>query len=417
MHFTSSILTLWVTFASAATIPSLARRQDSDSAVGDILFPLEQVTLKNARITERYEARIAGFVIGQGNETASFDKVSGADWVDVSQDGIISGTPEEASEGVAEVTIQAKSASQSTATLRIAIPVRKADEVLLDQLTVMSYNLWKGGSNVNNYHEKQLSFILQSGADVIGLQESIDGGHAERLADALGYGVWATKQSASILSRYPIVERYNQTAAGLGVRVNLNGDSNDKKEVNFWNAHPTAYPYGPYAFCRDGSSKQDVFDIEAESGRTGQMAEIIETMEPQLANSDNVPVLLTGDMNAPSHLDYVEGLREKNCGIADFGWPTSVLPQQAGLIDSYRVVFPDPMAVQGKTWSPIYPLSEGETGAPEPQDRIDFIYATKQLEVVHSETKVVGTPKPPPNEEDNEWTSDHAAMLTRYQLS
>jgi exonuclease III len=140
-------------------------------------------------------------------------------------------------------------------------------------------------------------------------------------------------------------------------------------------------------------------------------------MAPHLANSDNVPVLLTGDMNAPSHLDYVEGLREKNCGIADFGWPTSVMPQQAGLIDSYRVVYPDPVAVQGTTWSPIYPLSEGETGEPEPQDRIDFIYATKQLEVVNSETKVVGKPKSPPDEADNEWTSDHAAMLTRYKSS
>jgi endonuclease/exonuclease/phosphatase family metal-dependent hydrolase len=417
MHFTSSILTLRITFASAATIPSLARRQDSDTAVEDISFPVEQVTLKNARIAERYEAKVAGFVLGPGNESASFDKVSGVDWVEVSRDGIISGTPAGTSERVAEVTVQANSASQSTATLQIAIPVRKAEEALLEQLTVMSYNLWKGGSNINNYHEKQLSFILQTGADIIGLQESIDGDHAERLANALGYGVWATKQSASILSRYPIVERYNQTAAGLGVQINLNGDRNDKKEVNFWNAHPTAYPYGPYGFCRDGSSKQDVFDIEAESGRTNQMAEIIEAMTPQLANSENVPVLLTGDMNAPSHLDYVEGLRKKNCGIADFGWPTSVLPQQAGLIDSYRVVYPDPVAVQGTTWSPVYPFSEGETGDPEPQDRIDFIYATKQLEVVQSETKVVGTPKPPPNEADNEWTSDHAAMLTRYQLA
>jgi hypothetical protein len=228
MHFTSSIIALWATLASAATIPSLVRRQN---AVGDISFPVEKVTLKNARIAERYEARVAGFVIGQGNETASFDKVSGANWVEVSQDGVISGTPAEASEGVTKVTIQARSASQSTATLKIAITVRKADEPLLNQLTVLSYNLWKGGSNVNNYHEKQLSFILESGADVIGLQESVDGGHAQRLADALGYGVWATKQSASILSRYPILERYNQTTAGLGVRINLNGDSNDKREI------------------------------------------------------------------------------------------------------------------------------------------------------------------------------------------
>jgi hypothetical protein len=55
------------------------------------------------------------------------------------------------------------------------------------------------------------------------------------------------------------------------------------------------------------------------------------------------------------------------------------------------------MAVCGTTWSPIFPLSEGDTGIPEPQDRIDFIYATKQLKVTTSRTTVVGMPQPPPN--------------------
>lgn len=159
-----------------------------------------------------------------------------------------------------------------------------------------------------------------------------------------------------------------------------------------------------------------MLEIEAESGRTGQMAELLAVMATQIADSDNVPVLLIGDTNAPSHLDYVEGLREKNCGIAGFGWPTSVLPQQAGLIDSFRVAHPDPVSVGGTTWSPIFPLSEGDTDIPEPQDRIDFIYATKQLNVTTSRTAVVGKPQPPLNEADNEWTSDHAAVITLFEL-
>lgn len=84
-------------------------------------------------------------------------------------------------------------------------PTRRQDSN--DQLVVMSYNLWQGGANVNDYHEKQVRFILESGADVVGLQESVDGGHATHLADALGWDVWASNQSASILSPYPIVER------------------------------------------------------------------------------------------------------------------------------------------------------------------------------------------------------------------
>jgi endonuclease/exonuclease/phosphatase family metal-dependent hydrolase len=294
------------------------------------------------------------------------------------------------------------------------LPARRQDSI--NQLVVMSYNLWQGGTNVNDYHKKQVRFILDSGADVVGLQESVDGDHATRLANALGWDVWASNKSASILSRHPIVERYVETSAGGGVRINLKGDGEDKKEINFWNVHLSAYPYGPYGFCNEGKSPEEVLEIEAESGRTGQMAEILAAMATQITDSNNVPVLLTGDTNAPSHLDYVEGLREKNCGAAGFGWPTSALPQQAGLIDSFRVAHPDPVAVSGTTWSPIFPLSEGDTGFPEPQDRIDFIYATKQLKVTTSRTTVAGKPQPPPNEADNEWTSDHAAVITLFDL-
>jgi endonuclease/exonuclease/phosphatase family metal-dependent hydrolase len=421
MQLKTSIPALWATVTTAASIPyvrtSPTRRQEPDNAVKDIWFPFQEVTLKNARIAEQYEASVAGLVVGPGNDTTAFEKVLGEDWVEISPEGVISGVPIDGGEGVTEVTVRATSDSTSTAMLNVAITVRKSDEKLLDQVAVMSYNLWQGGANVNNYHEKQLRFILESGADIIGLQESVDGGHATHLAGALGWDVWASDKSASILSRYPIVEQYTPTSDGGGVRINLNGNGEETTEVNFWNAHLTAYPYGPYAFCHDNNSPEEVLDIEAESGRTGQMTELLKVMEAQIASSDEVPVLLTGDMNAPSHLDYVEGLREKNYGIASFDWPTSVLPQRAGLIDSYRVAHPDPVAVNGTTWSPIYPFSDGATGDPEPQDRIDFVYATKQLEVNSSETVLVGKPQPPPNENDNKWTSDHAAVLTWFELS
>lgn len=413
---TPSILALWATLNTAASIPSHLRRQDSYQSTGDISFPVQRATLKNARVGEQFQAEVAGLVIGQGNATAQFEKTGGASWVQVSDEGVILGTPGDIGEGAVEVDIQATSGASSTATIRLTIPVRGAGQALVEQLAIMSYNLWQGGANVNNYHEKQLRFILESGADVIGLQESVDGDHAARLARALGWEVSQTNRSAAIISRYPVVEEYDQVRVSRGVRINLNGESEDTKQINFWNSHLTAYPYGPYGFCFDSASAEIVLQTEAESGRTPEMAALIEAIGSQLASAGNVPVLLTGDTNAPSHLDWVEGLREKNCGVADFDWPTSILPAQAGLIDSYRVAHPDPVAEQGTTWSPLYPFNEGTTGEPEPQDRIDFVYATAQLEVISSETLLVREPQPVPNAEDNEWTSDHRAVLTLFRL-
>jgi endonuclease/exonuclease/phosphatase family metal-dependent hydrolase len=414
MYFpTTSLFALWAILSSAASIPythsSQLRRQ---TKAGDLYFPVENATFKHARVGEYYQASVGGLAIGPRNATARFEKVGGEEWVDINAEGLISGTPATGSQGSTELDLRATADDGSTATLRITIPVRGAGEVLLERLAVMSYNLWEGGTNVNNYHEKQLRFILESRADVIGLQESVNGGHAVRLAEALGWDVWQTDGSSAIISRYPVEEEYGQVGVGGGLRINLNGESADRKQINFWNAHPTAYPYGPYGFCFDNDTPEQVLEIEAESGRTSQMAALLEAMTAQLADSGNVPVLLTGDMNAPSHLDWVAS----RCGVAGFEWPTSILPARAGLTDSYRVAHPDPAAMNGTTWSPIYPFNEGTTGAPEPQDRIDFVYATEQLQVLSSETLLVGDPKPYSQHENNEWTSDHRAVLTWFQL-
>lgn len=415
-----SVLAAWTTLAAAAYIPSTqkstVRRQVDNNADESIWFPYKTFKLKNARVAEHFEASVAGLVLGPGNATVIFEKVSGRDWVNVSPDGHISGTPMDDNEGATRITVRATSASKSTAVLDVSFLVGNVNQKLVGHLGVMSYNLWYGGVKVDNYHEKQLRFIMESGADVIGLQESVEGGHATRLSKALGWDLWASNRDTSIISRYPIVERYNQTTAGGGVRISLNGDSENTREINFWNAHPPAYPYGPYGFCFDNNSTQEVLDIESSSGRTGGVAELLDAMASQLASSDDIPVILTGDMNAPSHLDYVEGLREKHCGVAGFDWPTSVLPIRAGLLDSYRAIHPDPMKLPGTTWSPIYLFNE-DYDKPEPLDRIDFVYATKQLKAFGSNTTVArGKLLQEPNQADNEWTSDHRAVITWFQL-
>ena len=390
-------------------------------------FPVQEMTAKNARIGEEWEVNIAGLLLGKGSsKTLKFEKIAGHDWVKVSEDGVLSGSPGPDCSAVASLDILATADNGSTTMLMVKVPVRRAAEKLVEDLSVMSYNLWAGGTNVRRHHEKQLRFILESNVDVIGVQEAASGDHVIRLGKALGWDYWQSNRSAGILSRYPIVEKYGEVekvevpvaevfnSPGGGVRINLNGDAREKEELNFWSAHLHYTPYGPYDFCFDGNTTDEVLYNEAFSGRAGQMAAIVKRIQPQISSSNTI---LVGDTNAPSHLDWVNSLKEKNCGIGGgFPWPTSIIPTQAGLIDSYRVAHPDPTVVQGTTWSPLYPFNEGLTGKPEPQDRIDFIYGTKGLEVLSSEVLVVGYPKAVPDVRDNEWTSDHKAVLTRYRL-
>ncbi|ROT40937.1 endonuclease/exonuclease/phosphatase family [Sodiomyces alkalinus F11] len=384
-----------------------------------LAFRVSEATLHNARQGDPFEAHIAGFVSGPDDGSVTFSKVDGADWVEVSHDGVITGTPDlqDADATVTVVaSVQSTSSNETTASIRLTIPVRPAGAPLVETLRVLSFNMRMGGTRVNGYHEKQTRFLLESNVDIVGLQEDQNGGrHAERLAKALGWHRWSSPGSVGVLSRYPVAEAYGQVVGGnsAGVRIALDGPS---QQVNVWVVHLGYTPYGPYDFCFDGMDVDTVLGREAVSGRTPQITNTLAAMQSQLDAAHKVPVLLLGDFNAPSHLDWTEALREKNCGFADVPWPTSVKPAEAGLVDSFRAANPDPVAVPGISWSPLFPFHDGATGRPEPQDRIDFIYHKGSLTVVNSKDVVVGEPRPYPYHRDNEWTSDHAAMLTSYKI-
>ncbi len=141
------------------------------------------------------------------------------------------------------------------------------------------------------------------------------------------------------------------------------------------------------------------------------------------------PVLVLGDFNEPSHLDWTPdyAVRGGDRWVRNstgtplrlpIAWAGSRALADAGLKDAYRVLFPDPVSKPGHTWTPPY-----ATGTPgrrpwEDQvlDRIDRIYfAGARLRVVRAAvvgestvTAEVVYPGP--------WPSDHRAVLAVFAL-
>ncbi|KAF4587841.1 DNase I-like protein [Ophiocordyceps camponoti-floridani] len=387
----------------------LAHPVDVVSGNGSLSFLIDEFTTRNGREGDAFEVSIKGLLTNQKDTKTKFTKMTsegdGNDWVTVSGDGTISGKPD--ASGERRVTIEATSSVGSKAQLKVKIPIRSSGSSLVDRIGVLSFNMWHGGSQVNDYHRKQVRYLASSNVDIVGLQES-NGGHAVRLGQALGWDSWQGRD-VGIISRYPIVERFDLTQAGGAVRIALDGDAS---QIIAWNAHLGYTPYGPYDFCYDHMTVEEVMKNEAVSGRTPQIIEIMDRMKTHIADSDRVPVLLTGDMNAPSHLDWTEATRSQHCNVGAVPWPSSEEPIKGGLIDSYREVHKDPAADPGITWSPIQLENDGR---PEPLDRIDFVYH-KGLKVVDSVREVVGKPEPEPNHWDNEWTTDHAAVRSTFQV-
>jgi HAD superfamily hydrolase (TIGR01509 family) len=267
------------------------------------------------------------------------------------------------------------------------------------ELRVLTWNLWLGGSKVDDHRAKQLKAITEAGADVVGLQET-GGTAAEELAEALGWYHHRAGENLGVISRHPIIARFGDPDVGFygaaGVRIAVG----EGREVDVWTCHLDYTPYGPYESAYDGLPAADL--IAHEGVRLAQMRDALGRIAE--VGDDAVPVVLVGDFNSPSHLDW-----------PDVEWPVTKAAADAGLFDSYREVHPDPVAEPGHTWSPIHPVNEDGSGRAEPQDRIDYVLH-RGLDVLDSRTFVVGTPSAWPDVSGNCWPSDHAAVLTVFAV-
>ncbi|AGS68332.1 HAD-IA family hydrolase [Streptomyces collinus] len=273
------------------------------------------------------------------------------------------------------------------------------ERMVVPRLRVMSWNLWLGGSQVDDHRAKQVAAVLAAGADVVGLQET-GGTAAQELAEALGWHHHRAGENLGILSRHPVTARFGDPDVGFygaaGVRIAVAPGH----EVDVWTAHLHYTPYGPYEAAFDGLPADEL--TAHEELRLGQLRDALD----RIAGSarEGVPVVLVGDFNCPSHLDW-----------PDVRWPVTEAAEKAGFADSFREAHPDPAAEPGHTWSPVHPVHEDGSGRPEPQDRIDYVLH-HGLTVLDSRTLVTGTPRPWPDVAGNEWPSDHAAVVTTFTL-
>ncbi|ONI88685.1 hypothetical protein ALI144C_06610 [Actinosynnema sp. ALI-1.44] len=383
-------------------------------------FVTDTFDLRNARAFTPYQATVRGVVRGD-TDGVTFRKTAGPQWVQVSADGAVTGTPRLTDVlRPSRVRVEARNTRGETSTATISVEVRAPGLPLVPELKTMSFNLWHGGSQVDGGREKQLRTLLASDVDVVGLQET-SAASTRELAEALGWDYHQAGTDIGVISRYPIVERKEPGTGPLSVATRVRVRLDDRQEVVVWNVHLGYNPYGPYDACFGKMTQEQLLANEERSGRTPQIKAVLQEMRPDLAAAWRTPVLLTGDFNAPSHLDWTPGTRR--CGYDTVPWPTSVLPTQAGLRDSFRVANRNPVTTPGTTWSPIYPIFTGgyghdsHKGEPEPQDRIDFVYYAGLIGVTESKTVVEGKPTAVPHHRGNAWSSDHAAVLTTFRTS
>ncbi|GCE50821.1 exonuclease III [Thermosporothrix hazakensis] len=266
-----------------------------------------------------------------------------------------------------------------------------------DTLHVMTFNIWNGGRETGKEQgvDRTIELIQQANADIITIQETY--GSGPRIAEALGYYFYLRSRNLSIMSRYPILstvpvfDPFFSGCARIALRSDLSLHC-----LNIWLHYLPDY-LGDIKAGRPFTIQQ--FLAGENQYRFPEITQILRT-----AHRLPEPILIGGDFNSGSHLDWIDTTAPQHGGHV-LPWPVSKAMEQAGFRDSYREIHPDPLAEPGYTWSPIAPA--------DPHDRIDYIYyrnTTQRGATLQPLASLVIESHP------ERYPSDHGAVLTTFRI-
>lgn len=270
------------------------------------------------------------------------------------------------------------------------------------QLKILEFNIEYGGVHVS--FDAVVEAIRRSRADVVAIEEAQ--GHTLALQRALGWPYASPR--LQILSKYPLIDPPGADGVYLFVQLAPG------RVVAIENVHLPSNPYGPFE-VKQGETKRSVLELE----RSLRLPAIRPSLQAaESLGALGIPVFLTGDFNAPSWRDWTPAMVGERFQIRyAVRWPVSVAVEEAGFVDSYRRVHPNPKRHPGLTWWAARPhLPFWNPGKYAPQDRIDIIYALGEAKATAAE--VIGEAGAPGLAYTvTPWPSDHRATASTFTVT
>ena len=269
------------------------------------------------------------------------------------------------------------------------------DQTQSPVLRIMSWNILHGGRDDGKTvgPERVAEVIQDSKADIIAMQETY--GSGEIISDALKFHFHPRGTNVSIHSRFPIVEDISVHEDFKCVGAIIEHPCGQR--IGFYSIW---LPYGDDIWLpnvRSTTSTEKM--LEACEPSANDLKKMRDAIAKRLEDQKyaDVSIIIAGDFNSMSHLDYNEDTTNQYGRVID--WRTSHVLLDNGYHDSYREMNPTVVRAKDSTWSPRYPDQE--------QDRIDFIYYKSDFwQPIKS--KII-------TEHSVKFPSDHAAVLTVFQ--
>ena len=294
------------------------------------------------------------------------------------------------------------------------------------KLRIMSFNVWGGGQNEGKGVEETVAAIKAAGADIVGMQETrlesdpctaescpaTGPSVAKAIAEQLGFYYYDQTQenvalwANAVISRYPIGKA---TEHDLGVPIDVNGTT-----VWAFNIHHDDEPYQPYQLLGIEYGPAPFIKTEAEAQEwanktRGPAMDLL--FEDMKAADGAAAIFVFGDFNEPSEYDWTDATVAAGQQPVKVQWPTTHRLSEAGFVDTYRAVWPDPAAKPAYTWT-----ARGDEKDPEDHhDRIDFAFAkAANLKVLSA--AIVGETGPRTDVAVDPWPSDHRSTVAEIEF-
>jgi len=245
----------------------------------------------------------------------------------------------------------------------------------------MAWNILHGANDIPGGRYRAIEIISVLNPDIILLVETY--GSGKEIGDSLNlYFHLIAEEGAplddktvnlSILSRFPFGKRLDTDfpfyLGGREIMIN----ERPLRLFSNW------FHYDPWHDEPEtlGMSVRELLEWE----KTGKKWEMLQKVQPYFEHfsnqADSIPMIVGGDMNTPSHLDWTEQTKDRHNGLV-VPWQTTKELEKMGLIDSFRQLHPDPNEHSGITW---------DVKGKRDEHRIDYIfYKGNALKAIESET-------------------------------
>jgi len=314
-----------------------------------------------------------------------------------------------------------------------------------DKIRLLNMNTWYGGNMVAGGTQMIADTIDYTNPHIVVLQEVPFAKHLQVALAAKGkmYHVREGAEDVAVLSKWPIsaveaVPGTDQSIVAYHMAFpwgKLVVGAMHLDYEHYGGALARGYDPNQMLITRYNRMEQketNVASILAEDDRSKRGPQIQAWINYVSALPKETAVILAGDANEPSHLDWTSGAKDSydHNGLA-IPWRRSQMLAAAGFHDSYREKHPNPISHPGHTW-PAHAWGERNTAwspSADERERIDFVYHNRRLQATSAGIMggryywKKGVLEKHGEEAQDEypmdllpWMSDHKGLLFEYRI-